>query len=242
MLSPDELSDPHYAKQTLLVLENTHNRYGGQALPVEFIDAAGQLCKKYNLKLHIDGARLFNACTKVNVEPARMVQAADSVSICLSKGLCAPVGGLVVGTHAFIGKARRARKALGGALRQTGVLAAPGIIALTKMRLRLREDQDNALWLARELQKIPGFSLDPQMVNAQTNQVLANVDSKVFGGLNGLDLIKLFATEGVMVNFWAPHVLRFVVHNDAPLSEIKEAVSRIRKVCAGVQAKARARL
>lgn len=222
--------DPHFARQKLVVLENTHNRYGGQALSPSYIDATGALCKKYGLKLHIDGARLFNACTKLKVSPARMVQAADSISICFSKGLCAPVGGLVVGSKSFIAEARRARKALGGALRQSGVVAATGIIALTNMRFRLQEDQDNAEWLASELQKFPGLILDPRMVKAQTNQVVADVDRSVLG-VNAIQLTELWSKEGVHVSWWTPTVLRFVLHHDVPLQLLKEAVPKMRAVC-----------
>jgi len=225
-----DLKDPHYARQKLVVLENTHNRCGGQALPPSYVDAAGALCKKYGLKLHIDGARLFNACTKYNVPPARMVQGADSISICFSKGLCAPVGGLVIGSKAFIEEARRSRKALGGALRQSGVIASTGILALTHMRFRLQEDHDNALWLAGELHQFPGLVLDSQLIKAQTNQVLATVDRAVLG-VNAIELAELWGKEGVYINWWTPSVLRFVLHNDAQLPALKEAVKRMRAVC-----------
>ena len=121
--------DAHFPRTKLIVLENTHNRCSGSPLDVDYMHSVAELARRYELKLHVDGARLFNAAAALGVEAHTLVEDADSVSICLSKGLAAPVGSLVCGTHEFINTARRARKILGGGMRQSGVLAAAGIVA-----------------------------------------------------------------------------------------------------------------
>lgn len=140
--------DPHFPVTKVVCLEQTHNRAGGRVLPLDYIDAVGALAHERGVALHIDGARIMNACTAAGVAPARMVQAADTVSVCLSKGLAAPLGSLVLGSADFIRRARRVRKALGGGMRQVGVVAAPALLALTEMSKRLHEDHDRAKCVA----------------------------------------------------------------------------------------------
>ncbi len=149
----------HYPITRLICLENTQNHCGGQALPVAYMDAAGELAHRHGLQLHVDGARLWNAAVALHVPLADLVRNVDSVSVCLSKGLGAPVGSLVVGTHEFIVRARRNRKVLGGGMRQAGILAAAGIVAVTEMIDRLAEDHANASRLAHGLEQIDGVQL-----------------------------------------------------------------------------------
>ena len=156
--------DEHYPCTRLLAIENTHNRSGGRCLPVEYMDAAGDFAHSHNLKLHVDGARLWNAAVALNVTPARLLQEADSASLCLSKGLGAPVGSLVVGDAEFIRRARRMRKLVGGGTRQAGVIAAAGIVAITEMVERLADDHANARKLAEGLAQLDGISVDPNTV------------------------------------------------------------------------------
>ena len=156
--------DEHYPCTRLLAIENTHNRSGGRCLPVKYMDAAGELAHCHNLKLHVDGARLWNAAVALNVTPARLLQEADSASLCLSKGLGAPVGSLVVGDAEFIRRARRMRKLVGGGTRQAGVIAAAGIVAITEMVERLADDHANARKLAEGLAQLDGISVDPNTV------------------------------------------------------------------------------
>ena len=136
--------NPHFPKSRLITVENTHNRCGGSPLTVEYMAALGNLAREYGLLLHLDGARIFNAAIALGVDVKALVADADSLTFCLSKGLAAPVGSVVCGSKAFIAEARRARKVVGGAMRQVGVIAAAGIVALEQMVDRLAEDHENA--------------------------------------------------------------------------------------------------
>ena len=151
-------NDDHYASSTLICLENTHNMLGGVALPSSYIDTIGKLAhdewKEHDMKVHIDGARIFNAAVSQNISVAKLCASADSVSICLSKGLGAPMGSILVGETEFIRLARRARKRLGGGMRQAGVMASMGMYALQENVDRLADDHTRAKRLAKELQDI----------------------------------------------------------------------------------------
>ena len=164
----------HFSISRLLAVENTHNRCGGRALSVDYMDAAGQLAHRHGLQFHVDGARLWNAAVALNVSPDRLAREADSVSLCLSKGLAAPVGSVVVGDKEFIRKARRMRKVVGGGMRQAGVIAVAGIVAMTEMVERLADDHANARRLAEGLNRLDSISIDPQTV--QTDIVIFDLD------------------------------------------------------------------
>ena len=161
--------DPHFARTRLLCLENTQ---AGQVLPLSYLKDARVFVNEHGLGLHLDGARLFNAAVKLGVPGREIAQHFDSVSICLSKGLGAPVGSLLVGSHELIKRARRWRKVVGGGMRQAGVLAAAGIEALERHVDRLQEDHDNALRLANGLSDLEGIEVNPGAV--QTNMVFAS--------------------------------------------------------------------
>ena len=161
-INPD---DEHKPVTRLIALENTHNMAGGVPISADYTDAVGQFARENDLLLHIDGARIFNAAAAYGVEARDLVAAADSVTFCLSKGLCAPAGSVLLGSHDFIRRARRARKALGGSLRQAGILAAAGLIALHKMRHRLGQDHQRAQLLAEGLSELPGIDIKSQHTN-----------------------------------------------------------------------------
>ncbi|CAE7714847.1 THA2 [Symbiodinium sp. KB8] len=162
----------HFSSAKLLALENTQNKLGGLVLPVGYMEKAGEFCKAHGLRLHVDGARLWNAAVALGLPPAELVKPADSVNVCLSKGLGAPVGSVLVGTAEFIHKARRLRKAVGGGLRQVGILAAAGLYALDHNLARLKEDHENASRLAQGL-----TDLGLKVLPAPTNLVFFDVDN-----------------------------------------------------------------
>ncbi len=161
--------NPHFPRTRLICLENTQGTVGGIPISAEYTAQVGEIAREHGLKLHIDGARIFNAAAALNADPAELVAPADSVMFCLSKGLCAPVGSMLVGSRAFIDEARRSRKLLGGGMRQAGVLAAAGLIAIRRMRHRLADDHAAACALAEGLAAIPHIVVDPARV--RTNMV-----------------------------------------------------------------------
>jgi threonine aldolase len=169
--------DQHEVRTKLIALENTHNRCGGTVLPVSYMQQVRELADTHNLKVHLDGARVFNAAVALGVDVKTIAQHADSVTFCLSKGLSAPVGSVICGSRDFIAQARRYRKMLGGGMRQAGVLAAAGIVALEKMIDRLAEDHANAKRLAEGLADMPGVTIDLDRV--QTNIIYFNLTSEV---------------------------------------------------------------
>jgi len=164
-----DADNPHFPITRLIALENTQGTVGGIPLTRAYTDAVGEIAQAHGLALHIDGARIFNAATALGENVAELVAAADSVTFCLSKGLCAPVGSVLVGSREFVDRARRIRKQLGGGMRQVGVLAAAGLIALEQMTDRLRDDHENARLLAEGLAELPQIQLDLDRV--QTNMV-----------------------------------------------------------------------
>lgn len=161
-INPD---DEHMPATSLVAIENTHNAAGGVPLSAEYTTQVADFARRNGLRFHIDGARIFNAAAAFDVEAKILAEGADSLTFCLSKGLCAPVGSVLVGDAAFIRRARRARKVLGGSMRQAGILAAAGLIALHEMRLRLRDDHANAQLLAEGLSEIPSVCIKSQSTN-----------------------------------------------------------------------------
>jgi len=156
----------HFPRTRLIVLENTHNLCSGYPLDIDYMQAVGEIARRRGLKIHVDGARFFNAAAALGVAPDQLAAAADSVSFCLSKGLAAPVGSMVCGSRDFIATARRARKVLGGGMRQAGVLAAAGIVALSEMVDRLADDHANARKLAEGLAAMPGVTIDQSQIKS----------------------------------------------------------------------------
>jgi threonine aldolase len=155
-------SDLHYPPTRLICLENTHNYCYGSPLTPLYMDSVAELARKYGLKVHVDGARIFNASTALSIDVRELTRQADSVMLCLSKGLSAPVGSLICGTSDWVEKARKWRKMVGGGMRQAGHLAAAGIVALDTQIGRLDEDHQNAQTLAHGLKQLPGVEIDPE--------------------------------------------------------------------------------
>jgi threonine aldolase len=207
--------DVHFPRTRLIALENTHNRCGGYPLDAKYMRAVRRIADRHGLKVHVDGARIFNAAVAQGVEARSLVADADSVSFCFSKGLAAPVGSMVCGDKGFIGEARRARKVLGGGMRQAGVLAAACIVALTEMVDRLEEDHANARRLAEGLSRIGGLLIDPDKV--RTNIVYFAVQG---ASLKAQDLVARLNTEGVRVLATGPNQLRAVAHYHVTADDI----------------------
>ncbi|WP_102263049.1 low-specificity L-threonine aldolase [Mesobacillus jeotgali] len=216
--------DIHYPETGLICLENTHNRAGGAVIPVENMEAVYSIAQANKVPVHLDGARLFNAAAAAGVDVKEFAKNTDTVQICLSKGLGAPVGSIIAGDADFITTARKWRKRLGGGMRQAGVIAAPGLIALTKMKDRLGEDQWNARVLAEAIEAIPGMKLARQ---PETNIVVADVE-----GLNITSdvFVERLRSEGVISGTFGPTFVRFVTHYDVTEDQIQKAIDAIAKV------------
>lgn len=217
----------HFPRSRLLILENTHNRCYGAPLTPEYIRAAADLAHRHGMKLHIDGARIFNAAVALGVDVKDLVAPADSVTFCLSKGLSAPVGSVVCGSRAFIAEARRARKVLGGGMRQAGVIAAAGIVALTEMVDRLAEDHANARLLAEGLAKIPGVEINLERVH--TNIVYFDIGN----GMSAAEVAERARAAGVLVLPTGPRRIRAVTHYGIEAADIEEALDVFARVMAG---------
>jgi threonine aldolase len=211
--------DLHRAGTGLVTLENTHNSRGGVAVPVEHVDAAAEAAGDLGVPVHLDGARLFNACVALDVDPARMVENVDSVMFCLSKGLGAPVGSMVAGSEAFVERARRARKLFGGGMRQAGVIAAPGLCALENVD-RLADDHDNARALAAGLDEIDGLSAPAPDTN------IVRVDSSG-AGLTAEEFVDAVGERGVKAGSFGPYVTRMCTHLDVDADDVAAAVDRV---------------
>jgi len=215
----------HFAPSTLLCLENTHNRAGGTVWPLEQLHAVCDAAHEAGLSVHLDGARIFNAAAHLGRPASEIAARADSVMFCLSKGLAAPIGSVLVGTSEWIGLARRNRKIVGGAMRQAGVIAAAGLVAFEEMIPRLPEDHANARTLAEGLSGIEGFTVELEWVH--TNIVMADVSGM---GTAAPDLATRLASEGVLVHAVDPWRLRFVTHKDVDAEDISCALAVTERV------------
>jgi threonine aldolase len=214
----------HFPRTRLLCLENTHNNSGGTVITPEEITALADVVKPYNIHMHLDGARIFNAATALNTDVKKITKEFDSLMFCLSKGLSAPVGSMVCGSEEFIEKARRVRKMLGGGMRQAGILAACGLVAIEKMTDRLKEDHENARILAEGLSAVDGISIDLHTV--QSNIIIFNV-----AGLGGSRIfIDRLEREGIKCLPRDAHVVRMVTHRMVSRSDIEYAVEKIHRV------------
>jgi threonine aldolase len=220
--------DVHFPRTKLIVLENTHNRCNGSPLNVDYIHSVAELACRYGLKLHVDGARLFNAAVALGVGAKDLVAETDSVSICLSKGLAAPVGSVVAGNTDFISEARRNRKVVGGGMRQAGILAAAGIVALTEMVDRLADDHENARKLAEGLANIEGLFVDLDLVF--TNIVYVDVTKKE---MTSQILAERLHSRGVRLLSIGPNRLRAVTNYHVASSDIDYALNIFLEVLKG---------
>ena len=222
---------PHWAPTGLIEIENTHNMAGGTVYPLEEIDRICDGAHEQGLKVHMDGARVFNAAQALGVPVARIVQNVDSVMFCLSKALGAPVGSMLVGTSEAIARGRLYRKRLGGGMRQAGVLAAAGLVALEETPKILAEDHRNARLLAEGLARIPGIALNPAAI--QTNIVVFDVSGTGFAPAEFSARLK---ARGVLINGINTRQMRAVTHFDVDRSECDAALEAITEVAAGVTA------
>ena len=219
-------ADAHYPISRLVALENTHNRCGGSPLSAAYTSQVGELAHEHGLSLHIDGARLFNAAIAQGVEAKELAAPADSVTFCLSKGLSAPVGSLLCGTREFIARAHRIRKQVGGGMRQAGILAAAGIVALETMVERLAEDHARAHELAQGLAAIPALVLDPG--TPKTNMVFCSLAGEVL--LDAPQVAGALAQRGVGVGAVGSRRFRLVTHYGIEDEDIQRAVEAVRAV------------
>lgn len=215
----------HYPNTKLLCLENTHNRGGGSVTTPEEMKDIVKFAKERGWKIHIDGARIFNAALACKCDVKELVQGVDSVQFCLSKGLGAPMGSLLVGSEEFIKRARKWRKMVGGGFRQIGVVAAAGLVALNKMVDRLEEDHGLAKKLAEGMNKIPYLNVDLEKV--ETNIIVAEIDSAVMGAE---DFITKLAQHGIKAGARGGSALRLVTHKDISEEDICYTLERMNKL------------
>jgi threonine aldolase len=218
--------DPHCPISRLVILENTHNRCGGVALTVDYTNAVAELAHRHGLKFHLDGARIFNAAAVMEADAKDLAAPTDSVTFCLSKGLGAPVGSVLCGTAEFVSRARRMRKQLGGGMRQAGVLAAAGIIALETMIARLPDDHKRASRLAEGLAQSPGLEIDPG--SPFTNMVFFTLGDQV--AVSASDMAGRLKEKGLLVGVTAERRFRLVTHYMIGDSEVDSAINIFREV------------
>ncbi len=232
IMAPDEveaairLPGIHQPKTALIILENTHNRCGGAVLDSEDTNAIAEVARRHDVSLHIDGARIFNAAVALGVSPVDLARPADTVSFCLSKGLSCPVGSLICGSQEFIDRARKNRKMVGGGMRQAGIIAAAGIVALETMVDRLAEDHANARRLALGLARLRGLRLDSDTV--QTNIVIFEVvdrPAKAF-----MDDVK---NRGVLSSYVSGRKVRMVTHYGITADDIDDALNAVEAAAGG---------
>ncbi len=222
--------DVHHPRTRLIALENTHNRCMGAALSPEYMARVRALADRHGLKVHVDGARIFNAAVALGVPAAELARHADTVTFCLSKGLCAPVGSLICGPRDFIREARRVRKMVGGGMRQAGVLAAAGLVALETMVDRLAEDHRRARWLAEGLAEIPGIRIEVHRV--QTNIVIFELDPRL--PLEDEAFLAALADHRVRILRWGPRRFRAVTHYWVDDTDIDRALQAVAEVIGNV--------
>lgn len=222
---PEDYEDPQFALPALICLENTHNRYGGKVLSIEYLKEVNDFARKAKIPIHMDGARIFNAAIALGVDVKEITRYADSLQFCLSKGLSAPVGSIVAGTKEHVRRVRRIRKMLGGGMRQVGILAAPAIIALESMIDRLKVDHFNAKKLAEGLEKIPGLKLDAKDI--QTNIVIFEVIDSRFTWKLFLDECE---KQGLVFSEMGYGRIRAVTHRHITEDDINKTIELIRRL------------
>lgn len=229
-LAPDDIEsrirvrkDIHTPSTGLICLENAHSN--GRVIPLENMKKIYGIARNHNIPVHLDGARLFNAAAYLGVEASAITMYCDSVMFCLSKGLCAPVGSILAGSKEFIERARKGRKIMGGGMRQAGILAAAGLIALEKMRTRISEDRNTALLLAHELSKIPGVKVN--LENVHINIVFVDL-SKI--PVRPENLVKSLLERGIKINMPKNGILRLVTHFWINTKEILRTTASIEEL------------
>lgn len=215
--------DIHEPRTGLICMENA--LANGTVVPLDIMKEVYNIAKEHHIPVHLDGARLFNAATYLKVKASDITQYTDSVMFCLSKGMCAPVGSMLAGSKIFIDKARKNRKLLGGGMRQAGILAAAGIIALEKMTKRLEEDHENAKYLAKRLLEIPGIELD--MDKVQIDMVFFKLDSS---HVNPDIIVKKLFEKGIKISGPEAGLYRFVTNNDVDKKDIDYLINCMKEI------------
>ena len=223
--------DPHWAPTGLIAIENTHNMAGGRVYPLDVIREIADGAHELGLKVHMDGARVFNAAEALGVSVREIVARVDTVMFCLSKALGAPVGSMLAGTREDVDRGRLYRKRLGGGMRQAGVLAAAGLIALEEHPKLLARDHANASFVAESLRSIPGISIDPKRV--QTNIVIFDAGGT---GLTTSEFSARLKAQGVLMDGIRGERMRLVTHYDADRAACERALEAIEQVAAGAMA------
>jgi len=216
----------HAANTGLVSLENTHNMAGGTITPLAVFDEVCDNTHEAGLPVHLDGARVFNAAVALGLPVAQLTAKADTVMFCLSKGLGAPVGSLLAGSAELMDRGRIYRKALGGGMRQAGILAAAGLIALEQGPQKLKQDHANARFLAERLAQIPGIKIHPSKV--QTNILICDISGT---GMTSRELSRRLAEHGVLANGVSPQLIRFVTHLDVSREQCAQALEVIASIC-----------
>jgi threonine aldolase len=209
----------HYPRTGLICLENTHNRCSGSPLSPEYTDSVAALAARHGIKLHLDGARVFNAAVALGVDVREVTRSVDSMIFCLSKGLAAPIGSVICGTREFVTEALRTRKLLGGGMRQTGIIAAAGLVALRDMLARLKEDHDHARNLAEGIVRVPGLSIDLQ--GLKTNIIYFDLASD---RLTADEFTTKAGSRGVKFLPTGPSRFRMVTHYGITAEDIAETL------------------
>ena len=239
-INPDDVAEAirppgnlHFPRTSMVCLENTHNRCSGQVLTPEDTKAVCDVAHAAGVPVHLDGARIFNASVALEVPAVELTRDVDDLSFCLSKSLSCPVGSVLVGSQDFIDRAKRWRKMLGGGMRQAGVLAAAGLVALDTMIDRLAEDHQHARRLAQGLANIEGLSVDPDSI--QSNIVFFDVDEELG---TAADLIAALKEQGVLVSYPGKQSIRMVTHRHITPEDIEEALSRTSAAVRDVRAAA----
>ena len=231
------LSSPQFPYTKLICLENTHNRCNGAAISLEHTNEVATIAHNNDIKLHIDGARIFNASVALGIEASELVENADSITFCLSKGLSCPVGSVLCGTKDFIDEARRWRRMLGGGMRQAGIIAAAGIVGLNQMVDRLAIDHSTAKSLAYKLSEIPGITIDPDTI--QSNIVIFEIDPNISAArevVNGLKAkgIKVSTYGSIIPN--GGQYIRMVTHRHIGEEDVDSAAMALSEVMQSLHA------
>ncbi len=211
--------DVHFPDTSLICLENAHG--SGKVLPLDYMEKVYNLAQENNLKVHLDGARLFNASTHLNIDAKEITKYVDSVTFCLSKGLASPIGSMLCGTREFIEKSRRGRKLLGGGMRQVGILGAAGLVSLREMTKRLHVDHENAKYLADELNKIEGIEVDYNRLDINMVFIRTAIDYP--------NLVEYFEENGILIGGYKGRYLRIACHNDISREDIDLLVAYFKK-------------
>jgi len=223
------VGNPHFAITRLIILENTHNRGGGKVFPIEEMQRINEAALKHDLKMHLDGARIFNACVETGIDVSEYTSLFDSISFCLSKGLGAPVGSLLAGSTEYIQYARRYRKLVGGGMRQAGILAAAGIYALRHNIDRLKEDHENARLLAQTIRETEGLNLVYDAV--ETNMIYFTFENKSIPAQKIVDKLK---EKNILVNPVNDYIIRMVSNLGVERSDIMKVCEELKIILTSI--------